>query len=176
MTVMTMPATAIPNYQDVARRYADAWNAHDVGAIMAMHSDDTHYHLHGEVERCAEAVVLIWLENHGCKTRTAKWISWGLRTRQSAQANRELVRRVSVRRAAYLPGPIAKFSNIGKGSIGLMHVLSFRRRRGIGRQLQRSDACGRQSVQNKINIASRPRVCHSTALLIAGSNHDGGGC
>ncbi|MBR1145698.1 nuclear transport factor 2 family protein [Bradyrhizobium sp. AUGA SZCCT0431] len=50
MTVMTMPAAAIPNYQDVARRYADAWNAHDVGAIMAMHSDDTHYHLHGEVE------------------------------------------------------------------------------------------------------------------------------
>src|SRR6266545_3613111 len=50
MTNMTMPATTIPDYQDVARRYADAWNAHDVGAIMAMHSEDTLYHLHGEAE------------------------------------------------------------------------------------------------------------------------------
>jgi len=45
-----MPSTIIPNYQEVARRYANAWNAHDVGAIDAMHSDDTFYHLHGEPE------------------------------------------------------------------------------------------------------------------------------
>jgi ketosteroid isomerase-like protein len=50
MTVMTMPSTATPDYQEVARRYAAAWNAHDVGAIMAMHSDDTRYRLHGDVE------------------------------------------------------------------------------------------------------------------------------
>ena len=50
MTVMTMPSTATPDYQEVARRYAAAWNAHDVGAIMAMHSDDTCYRLHGDVE------------------------------------------------------------------------------------------------------------------------------
>jgi ketosteroid isomerase-like protein len=55
---MTMPSTTIPNYQEVARRYADAWNSHDVGAIMAMHSDDTLYHLHGEaaVHRGRKAV------------------------------------------------------------------------------------------------------------------------
>jgi ketosteroid isomerase-like protein len=50
MTVMTMPSTVTPDYQEVARRYAAAWNAHDVGAIMAMHSDDTCYRLHGDVE------------------------------------------------------------------------------------------------------------------------------
>ena len=58
MTVTTMPSTPIPNYQEIARRYANAWNTHDVGAIMAMHSDDTLYHLHGEAEvyRGREAV------------------------------------------------------------------------------------------------------------------------
>jgi ketosteroid isomerase-like protein len=50
MTVMTMPSATAPAYQEVARRYADAWNAHDVGAIMALHSDDTLYRLHGDAE------------------------------------------------------------------------------------------------------------------------------
>ena len=50
MTVMTMPLTATSDYQEIARRYADAWNAHDVGAIIAMHSEDTCYRLHGDVE------------------------------------------------------------------------------------------------------------------------------
>ncbi len=36
-----------PTYIEIAQRYADAWNAHDLTAIMALHSDDTHYELHG---------------------------------------------------------------------------------------------------------------------------------
>ena len=55
MTVTTMPSTTIPNYQEIARRYANAWNTHDVGAIMAMHSDDTLYHLHGEARSIGAA-------------------------------------------------------------------------------------------------------------------------
>lgn len=50
MTVTTMPSVTTPNYQEIARRYAAAWNAHDVGAIMAMHSDDTSYRLGGDLE------------------------------------------------------------------------------------------------------------------------------
>jgi ketosteroid isomerase-like protein len=50
MPVKTMQAAAVPNYQEIARRYADAWNAHDIDAIMALHTDDTLYHLHGEAD------------------------------------------------------------------------------------------------------------------------------
>jgi ketosteroid isomerase-like protein len=50
MTVTTMPSVTTPNYQEIARRYADAWNTHDVGAIMAMHGDDTSYRLSGDAE------------------------------------------------------------------------------------------------------------------------------
>lgn len=50
MSETTMPATTVANYREIARRYADAWNAHDVDAIMALHADDTLYHLHGEAD------------------------------------------------------------------------------------------------------------------------------
>jgi ketosteroid isomerase-like protein len=50
MPATTMPLAAFANYQEIARRYADAWNAHDVDAIMALHADDTLYHLHGEAD------------------------------------------------------------------------------------------------------------------------------
>jgi ketosteroid isomerase-like protein len=50
MPVTAALAATVPNYQDIARRYADAWNAHDIDAIMALHADDTLYHLHGEAE------------------------------------------------------------------------------------------------------------------------------
>lgn len=33
--------------QDLAARYGAAWAEHDLEAIMAMHTDDTVYHLHG---------------------------------------------------------------------------------------------------------------------------------
>ena len=33
--------------QELAARYGAAWAAHDLGAIMAMHTDDTVFHLHG---------------------------------------------------------------------------------------------------------------------------------
>jgi ketosteroid isomerase-like protein len=33
--------------QDLAARYGAAWAGHDLDAIMAMHTDDTVYHLHG---------------------------------------------------------------------------------------------------------------------------------
>ena len=33
--------------QDLAARYGAAWAAHDLDAIMAMHTDDTVFHLHG---------------------------------------------------------------------------------------------------------------------------------
>jgi ketosteroid isomerase-like protein len=33
--------------QDLAVRYGAAWAAHDVDAIMALHSEDTVFHLHG---------------------------------------------------------------------------------------------------------------------------------
>jgi ketosteroid isomerase-like protein len=35
----------------LAQRYADAWNAHDLAAIMALHTDDTGYELHGRSGR-----------------------------------------------------------------------------------------------------------------------------
>jgi ketosteroid isomerase-like protein len=34
--------------QDLAVRYGAAWAAHDLDAIMALHSDDTVFHLHGD--------------------------------------------------------------------------------------------------------------------------------
>ena len=33
--------------QELAARYGAAWAAHDLDAIMAMHTDDTVFHLHG---------------------------------------------------------------------------------------------------------------------------------
>jgi ketosteroid isomerase-like protein len=36
--------------QDLAVRYGAAWAAHDLDAIMAMHTDDTVFHLHGGAE------------------------------------------------------------------------------------------------------------------------------
>ncbi len=33
--------------QELAVRYGDAWADHDLDAIMAMHTDDTVFHLHG---------------------------------------------------------------------------------------------------------------------------------
>jgi ketosteroid isomerase-like protein len=33
--------------QDLAARYGAAWAEHDLGAIMAMHTEDTVFHLHG---------------------------------------------------------------------------------------------------------------------------------
>lgn len=58
MTVATVLSATLSDYRTIAGCYADAWNAHDVGAIMALHSEDTFYHLHGEAEvyRGREAV------------------------------------------------------------------------------------------------------------------------
>ncbi len=36
--------------QEVAARYGAAWAAHDLDAIIAMHTDDTVFHLHGGSE------------------------------------------------------------------------------------------------------------------------------
>jgi ketosteroid isomerase-like protein len=36
--------------QELAARYGAAWAAHDLDAIMAMHTDDTVFHLHGGAE------------------------------------------------------------------------------------------------------------------------------
>jgi hypothetical protein len=36
--------------QELAIRYGAAWAAHDLDAIMAMHTDDTVFHLHGAAE------------------------------------------------------------------------------------------------------------------------------
>jgi hypothetical protein len=35
--------------QDLAARYGAAWAEHDLKAIMAMHTEDTVFHLHGGV-------------------------------------------------------------------------------------------------------------------------------
>jgi hypothetical protein len=39
--------------QDLALRYGAAWAAHDLDAILALHTEDTVFHLHG---RCEAAV------------------------------------------------------------------------------------------------------------------------
>ncbi len=36
--------------QELAVRYGAAWAAHDLDAIMALHTDDTVFHLHGDAE------------------------------------------------------------------------------------------------------------------------------
>jgi hypothetical protein len=41
--------------QDLAVRYGAAWAARDVDAIMALHTDDTVFHLHGGGEPAAGA-------------------------------------------------------------------------------------------------------------------------
>ena len=48
MTVTIIRAETAATFEDIARHYADAWNAHDVAAIMSWHADDTQYRLHGE--------------------------------------------------------------------------------------------------------------------------------
>ncbi|GHO99264.1 hypothetical protein KSF_093120 [Reticulibacter mediterranei] len=37
----------ISQLQRLATRYGEAWNGHDLDAIMSMHAQDTVYHLHG---------------------------------------------------------------------------------------------------------------------------------
>jgi ketosteroid isomerase-like protein len=37
----------VSSWRDLAARYVEAWNAHDVPAIMAFHVDDTSYQRHG---------------------------------------------------------------------------------------------------------------------------------
>ena len=50
-----MPDSTI---QDLADRYGDAWHSHDPDAIVALHTDDTKFHLHvgDEPARGREAV------------------------------------------------------------------------------------------------------------------------
>ncbi len=48
MSVTIIRAETAATFEDIARHYADAWNAHDVAAIMSWHADDTQYRLHGE--------------------------------------------------------------------------------------------------------------------------------
>jgi ketosteroid isomerase-like protein len=36
--------------QELAVRYGEAWAAHDLDEIMALHTDDTVFHLHGAAE------------------------------------------------------------------------------------------------------------------------------
>jgi ketosteroid isomerase-like protein len=45
---VTSPRSA--EIQDLAVRYGTAWAGRDLDAIMAMHTDDTVFHLHGGAE------------------------------------------------------------------------------------------------------------------------------
>ena len=40
----------------LARRYSEAWNAHDLDAVMALHTDDVRFRAHseGQVEACGQ--------------------------------------------------------------------------------------------------------------------------
>ncbi|WP_165423836.1 nuclear transport factor 2 family protein [Ktedonosporobacter rubrisoli] len=42
-----MTTSNVSALQELAARYGDAWNSHDLDAIMSMHSEDTSYHFHG---------------------------------------------------------------------------------------------------------------------------------
>jgi hypothetical protein len=48
--------------QDLAVRYGAAWAAHDLDAIMALHTEDTVFHLHGDAEPAV-----------GCGARSVRW-------------------------------------------------------------------------------------------------------
>jgi hypothetical protein len=48
MSVPIIRDETAATFEYIARHYADAWNAHDVAAIMSWHADDTRYRLHGE--------------------------------------------------------------------------------------------------------------------------------
>ena len=39
------------SHTELAQAYGEAWNAHDLDRIMALHADDTTYCLHGHGER-----------------------------------------------------------------------------------------------------------------------------
>ena len=41
-----MPVSSVPSVEELARSYDDAWNAHDVDAILALHADDMVFHVH----------------------------------------------------------------------------------------------------------------------------------
>lgn len=51
-------SSASSSWKDLATRYNEAWNAHDVPGIMAFHAEDTSYQRHGipKVYRGKEAV------------------------------------------------------------------------------------------------------------------------
>lgn len=53
-----MPPAKTESYKDIATRYNAAWNAHDVPAIMAFHTENTSYQRHGspKVYKGKEAV------------------------------------------------------------------------------------------------------------------------
>jgi ketosteroid isomerase-like protein len=51
--------------QDLAVRYGAAWAAHDVDAIMALHTEDTVFHLHGGGEPAVG-----WTETRAAFART----------------------------------------------------------------------------------------------------------
>src|SRR5262245_30435063 len=44
-SAMTSP-TAVTNITELAERYGEAWNTHDVDAIVALHTEDSVFHLH----------------------------------------------------------------------------------------------------------------------------------
>jgi ketosteroid isomerase-like protein len=49
-----MMASKVPpcvDYERLAGQYAAAWNAHDLAAIMALHTEDTEYELHSHPGR-----------------------------------------------------------------------------------------------------------------------------
>ena len=55
--------------QDLAVRYGAAWAAHDLDAIMALHTEDTVFHLHGD----AEPAVGLAATREAFATAMAQW-------------------------------------------------------------------------------------------------------
>jgi len=67
--------------QEFAGRYGAAWAAHDLDAIMAMHTEETVFHLHGGAEPAVGWAATRDAFAEGTGTRSSATESMGSRSR-----------------------------------------------------------------------------------------------
>jgi len=81
--------------QDLAVRYGAAWAAHDLDAIMALHTEDTVFHLHGDAPPAVGLAAVrdafvcdgvdVFSVRDGLVARKDTYLDWAAVQRQAAE-------------------------------------------------------------------------------------------